>query len=1106
MKTKKAFNIIVNLISIIAVVSMLFSFASNIYAIGQGQDDDVDSDIYQESGAPEDPSVEPVEGGTMKIYTIEDLFFNRIPLLDANMFTDTAGGKEVEEGSAIQIIRNVVKIWYISFRNMAIVVIAIIIIFAGLRMAISTVAEDKANYKKMLYNWTKALIIVLIMHLFMYSVQVANAKMLELLHNSLISKYDSQIDPDTGLPMSNTGQVYNTIVKRAFDIRYKIGIPGAIMYLVLTIYFIRLCFIYVRRYAGLIILTILAPLVAVKQALLSVRGKNSNEFGRWLGDYITTTFLQSIHALVFLTLITSAIDLALTNIGGFVIALLMLHAVTHITVLATQIFNFNSNGGGQSFISELVTPGADSGPILTSSTYLSVKTWQAVGKSFKGIKDSTVHTVEKIKDSEITKKAKEITGFKVAQERREAAIKARSEADLNSTYNDDGTVNIDQTRRILKSSVKRKNAQGKAAKKIITGLKDYKGKQIFTGSLRQALAIAGGLASIPLMITSDSQYEAGHNNLGEILAVASLDQFIKGGNEVMDGAKKTTTKKKDKYNKVMNNVVVGNRIMDRLDEEFDRMSSEAAFDGRDVLRTVKKYKVNSYSLKNSLRTSVCKHNIRELNATNVDLVVDDIMKTTKIHIKVDDETRKDRYRAIIRDTLLENADAINGSIRSGSIYDDEIGDSDVIENAREMARNGEIGYGYSAGDETGGGTDGPDGGSNRPLSPGDTGSSSSDTGDGTNKSFASDSAQDKNELEKQKREEQLLQAQIDQLDGEKRKIEGKKEELEKKMKLLGEDGENHQKELQELKAKLEKINEDKKSLSGSLQKMRSKNSTRKTSAELKGAMGDKKGLGFSGTDNNAGDNEETSKPEDSSEPIPISPKMTDGAIGPAGKKTKTIGGQINDTKEEKESLVQKYENARKKRSSSGGNVDAIIQDTGRKLDELEGRIAEVERLSKISDPKLVSQADIDRQISAIKKLENEISNTLNEASGLINTSSRTSQTSSSTSRNTSSATSKFTDGAPGALPPEGNTTNTGTTAGRTRTPTSARTRSADGGFVDLAQALSDRLTGQIIEDKNGDRTFAEQAYKFNTILDINQVSGKQGVTPYSLESFILELK
>ena len=544
MKTKKAYNFFVNLISIVAVVSMLFSFATNIYAIGQGQDDDVDMDIYGGSETPDDPSVEEVDGGTMKIYTIEDLFFNRIPLLDANFFTETAGGKEIKKGSAIEIIRNVVKIWYISFRNVAIVVIAIVIIFAGLRMAISTVAEDKANYKKMLVNWTKALVIVLMIHIIMYAVQYFNSRMLEILQDSLTNKYSSQIDPDTGKPMSNTGQVYNTIVKRAFDVRYKIGIPGAIMYLVLTIFFIRFCFIYVRRYAGIIILTILSPLVAIKQAILSLNGKNSNEFGRWLGDYITTTFLQSIHALVFLTLITSAIDLALTNIAGFVVALLMLHAVTHITVLATQIFNFNSNGGRGSLISQLLTPGEETAPLLTASTYLNVKTWQSIGKSFKGIKTSTVHTVDKIKESELTKKVKEVTGVTAMQARREATIRANSAADLESTYNDDGTINQEQTRRILKSNTKRKNSQGKASKLIITGLKDYKGKKMFTGGIKQALAITGGLMSIPLMVASDSRYEAGHQNLGMLLGVASTDLFFKGGNEVMAGAKQSSAKKK----------------------------------------------------------------------------------------------------------------------------------------------------------------------------------------------------------------------------------------------------------------------------------------------------------------------------------------------------------------------------------------------------------------------------------------------------------------------------------------------------------------------------------------------------------------------------------
>ena len=118
--------------------------------------------------------------------------------------------------------------------------------------------------------------------------------------------------------------------------------------------------------------------------------------------------------------------------------------------------------------------------------------------------------------------------------------------------------------------------------------------------------------------------------------------------------------------------------------------------------------------------------------------------------------------------------------------------------------------------------------------------------------------------------------------------------------------------------------------------------------------------------------------------------------------------------------------------------------------------------------------------------------------------------------------SKFTTGGPGATPPDSTTSAGGTTSGTTHntpgttTPVAgtnrgntrnpARPRSANGRFVDLAQALSDRLTGQIVEDTSGDRRFAKQANKFNTIRDINQVSAKQGVAPYSLESFILELK
>ena len=1131
MNSKKIYNYLVNLISIIAVVSILFSFASNIYAIGEGQDDDIDADIYQGEGTPEDPSSETVDGGnTMKIYTIEDLFFNRIPLLDANFFSETAGGKEINEGSTIDIIRKVVKLWYISFRNVAIVVIAIVIIFAGVKMAISTVAQDKANYKNMLVNWTKAMVIVLLMHIFMYAIQYFNARMLEILQDSLENKYGAEVDPDTGQPIGNTGQVYNTIVKRAFDVRYKVGIPGAIMYLVLTIYFLRFCFIYVRRYAGLMILTILAPLVAIKHAVLSLKGKSSNEFGKWLGDYTTTTFLQSIHALVFLTLITTAIDLALINIGGFIVALLMLHAVTHITVLATQIFNFNSNGGGGSFISELLTPGADSAPLLTSSTYLNVKTWQSIGKSFKGLKNSAINTKDAIKDSRITKKLKDVTGVTEHQKRREQAIRAASANDLETTYNDDGTVNIEETKRILRRSQKRKNSQGKAAKTIIKGLKDYHGKKMFTGGVKQAVAIAGGFMSIPLAVTSDSQYETGHTNLGFALGVASTDLFISGGNDVLAGAKNQTKKKKDKYNKVMNNVVVGNRLMDTLDQDFERMSSETAYQGRGALRTLNKYNVNSFSLKNTVRSSILLHNIKVLDESNVDLVTNDVMKRTKINIRVQDPDQRERYRQIIRNTLLENSESINESIRSGSIYDDELGDSDVIENARDRARNGVTGDMGFGGDSDAHGTvesDGPD----SPMGPGGVdGVAGPDgtLGSGDSGKFASGSVQELKAKEKAEHQAKLIQEQLDHLDIEKRRLQSRKTSLERKIAQLGGKSELEEKELKQLSDDLSKLESDRASLLGSLKGLtEGKYETRKTSEELKSehgsALGDRSFSGKEGgegtsTEQKDGEKISPTRGATKSFATRITSDELKGQIGDSSKKRGfagnddgrtqsqttegpvAVGPQGNDSVSKAEGGTPKFtDEARKtqsdlarrieavkrqQRTTPSTDVDSTIGDTERRMHELESRLSEVERMTSSNEP--VNQADLGRQIEAIRKLEESIDETLRE------------------------------QGAPAAAP---RATSTTTTTRRTTTSSSAagsranapsnsaRVRSADGGFVDMAQVLSDRLTGQIVRDiGGGSSTFTEQALKFNTIRDINQVSGKQGVSPYSLDQFITELK
>src|SRR5574344_1992456 len=121
-------------------------------------------------------SSEDVTGSKTKFknYTIEDVIYNKIPMLDVNIFSTTLGGQAVVDNSIAGKIKNIVSVWYVTFRNIAIIALTMILIYAGIRIAISTVASEKAKYKEMLIGWVKSLAILLLMHYLMIIILNAN--------------------------------------------------------------------------------------------------------------------------------------------------------------------------------------------------------------------------------------------------------------------------------------------------------------------------------------------------------------------------------------------------------------------------------------------------------------------------------------------------------------------------------------------------------------------------------------------------------------------------------------------------------------------------------------------------------------------------------------------------------------------------------------------------------------------------------------------------------------------------------------------------------------------------------------------------------------------
>lgn len=267
------------------------------------------------------------------IYTIEDIIFNRIPLLDINFFSDTAAGQPIREGSVVSIIRNVVSTWYVAFRNLVITILSILIVYTGIRIAISTIPQQKATYKTMLMGWFKALLIVLLVHIIMILIVNTNNGIVNLVEEAC----ENKLAADGWAEES----IYDTIKTRAYDFRLSVGLPATFMYVFLIVIWLRFLWVYIKRSFTILILVMIAPFIGGKYALDSAKGKKSSSFGSWLYDFTINVLIQTVHALVYTMLMTSAISFAFESVVGYIVALIIMNFMLSADEIFRDVFNFD---------------------------------------------------------------------------------------------------------------------------------------------------------------------------------------------------------------------------------------------------------------------------------------------------------------------------------------------------------------------------------------------------------------------------------------------------------------------------------------------------------------------------------------------------------------------------------------------------------------------------------------------------------------------------------------------------------------------------------------------------------------------------------------------
>lgn len=266
--------------------------------------------------------------------TVENIVYNKIPILDINFFNfESAGGAVVDEDGIIYIIKENVATWYYIFRTMAILIMLIILLYLGIKMAISTVAEKKAVYKQMIVSWIAGFILVFTIHYIMYFIISVN----ETFVNWVIPKYEN------GTELS----LYESVRSKAYSLKATTGTAGMVMYTILVYYSVRFLILYFKRFLTVMILAVISPFVAVSYAVQKINknGKGGEMYGNWMRDFMYTVILQSIHALIYTIFVQTALDLTEVSVGGIFIAFIFLKFMLKVDPTVRKIFGFSGGKG-----------------------------------------------------------------------------------------------------------------------------------------------------------------------------------------------------------------------------------------------------------------------------------------------------------------------------------------------------------------------------------------------------------------------------------------------------------------------------------------------------------------------------------------------------------------------------------------------------------------------------------------------------------------------------------------------------------------------------------------------------------------------------------------
>ena len=260
-------------------------------------------------------------------FTVAHILFNKINLTDINIFDLNPQG-----ANSVNVIRENIRNWYYAMFILAAIILLCILIYVGIRMAISTVAEKRAVYKQMLMNWFVSLVLLFMLHFIIRATIYVNAQLVTIFENANAN-------------IAEANEVFNNVtghlITRAMSAMATVGWASLCVYICTVILTIMFLIMYVKRMITISFLIIIAPLITITYSIDKMGDNKSQALDTWLKEFMYGVLIQPFHCLIYLVYVSQAITLCSAGtFSSMILAVMMMFFIMQAEGIIRKIFGF----------------------------------------------------------------------------------------------------------------------------------------------------------------------------------------------------------------------------------------------------------------------------------------------------------------------------------------------------------------------------------------------------------------------------------------------------------------------------------------------------------------------------------------------------------------------------------------------------------------------------------------------------------------------------------------------------------------------------------------------------------------------------------------------